>query len=147
LGDSGREDAVDNILKLSKPENYMDDGAFFNIGFDKARNADPADGGLSRFGLKVHPPERGRGLIWTAEEISGGVDKEVVMALLIDGEWSQVRIAEEFGKTQGYIGQIKSQATKLGYLTGKGKATRATPKGRKWGMGIDLSGYYGGEGD
>jgi putative DNA primase/helicase len=141
-GTSGREDAVDNILKLSKPENYMDDdGAFFKICFTKARNADPAGGSLSPFGLKVCPDETRRGLIWSTEEIAGAVDKEVVIALLIDGRWKQREIAKQMDISQGRVAQIKKQAKADGYLDGKGNITG---KGKKFVEGIDLSSYYGG---
>jgi putative DNA primase/helicase len=52
-GTSAREDALDVVLKLSKPRDYDPSmGAHFYISFDKSRNVRP-DANISSFSLKV----------------------------------------------------------------------------------------------
>jgi len=69
-GTSGREDNVDNIIKLGKgyaEGNYDSSAIFIDINFEKARNVESSK--ISPFGLKIFENRRLRGFDWEIYDI------------------------------------------------------------------------------
>lgn len=122
-GTSGREDAMDTIIKLSEPVGYTErDYAWFKVSFDKSRNLRPGDSkGSFTIRIVEHPDG---GLTWREEEEEGqaGGKSKKVMAELVKGR-SNKEVAKMSELSHGRVSQIKKEAKRLGYLDKQGKPT------------------------
>ncbi len=141
-GTSGREDALDCIIKLSHPPGYKErEAARFIITFEKARNIGPGKA-LESFCLRLNKREDGTlEFIAEAAPERGSDNREIVLALLIDGVLKQKDIALKLGISKGMVSKYKKEATSKGYLSKDGKATES---GKRFiqESDIDLSEYY-----
>jgi putative DNA primase/helicase len=139
-GTSSREDTVDNVLKLSRPDGYRtDQGAFFKIDFEKNRNVKPGES-LTPFTLKVIDSKRG-GLTWTEEINPRWQMKAQVLALVDDGKWKKKQIAKYFDVRPPRITQICTEARKKNYM--EDDSDRLTRDGRHFIKDVDLEEIYG----
>ena len=123
-GTSGREDAMDTIIKLDYPKNYdpNEDYAWFNVGFEKSRNLKPGESKRG-FNLRVVPDDA-NGLTWEMDAEGITVNrKEQIMACIAKGEKYKV-IADQFNISPGRISQICAEGVELEYLNEDKSLTR-----------------------
>jgi len=135
-GTSGKEDAIDFIIKLSRPSNYNPtEGARFDIEFQKSRNivGKNAEG----FELSISENQKGE-LIWLANN-KPSLRKEIIFALLTSGKFeTQKELAEKLDIQSPYITKIKKYYTKKEYLNKEGNLTS---EGKKFLENIDEKNY------
>jgi putative DNA primase/helicase len=106
-GTSRREDILDTVINLRHTPDYEpSQGACFEVHFEKSRGIYGAD--VEPFEAKL---EDG---VWTMKSIRSS-SLEKVIRLTKDG-YSQKDIADELGKSKGYISKLVSQAKKEGNL-------------------------------
>lgn len=122
-GTSGREDAMDTIIKVDKhKEHSAEDYSWFTVSFQKARNLKP---GASKrdFSLRIVPHPDG-GLTWEEDETGEitGQRMDIVLDLLI-GELDGVQIASKHKVSKQYVHKIKT-----GYCIDKGWLTQIGPR-------------------
>lgn len=119
-GASGREDNINVILKLSQPMAYSSEqGAYFKIEFEKTRGIPPGRY-LAPFTLRL--VENGNeGVTWETKEVTS--NKELIKALLLQGEKATKEIAELCGVTAGRVSQIKKELKQRGLLDRNGNCT------------------------
>lgn len=132
-GTSGREDSLDNIIKLSKPSTYRSgiDGAYFNIAFEKNRNAAPGDN-TQMFSLRIiDNPLRKHSLVWEEGPYSDSRDtkKDPIMCDLIRKELNNKQIASKHNVTPSRVSQIKKEAKQQNYIDHRG---HSTPEGQEF---------------
>ncbi|MBN2319300.1 MAG: AAA family ATPase [Acidobacteria bacterium] len=124
-GTSGREDAVDCVLKLTRPAGWTEEcGAFFKISFNKARHLKGDQ--QKSFCLEIVENPDGEGLIWREREETatrGKTDREGIIADLVRG-LSGKDIASKWECSDPYISKVKRQAISDGYLNKNGKPTQ-----------------------
>ena len=106
-GTSRREDILDSVLCLRHTQDYEPtQGACFEIHFEKSRGI---------YGADVEPFEaRLENGVWTMKSIKHSAYEKTVK-LTKDG-YSQKEIADEIGKTKGYISKLVRQAKEKGDL-------------------------------
>jgi KaiC/GvpD/RAD55 family RecA-like ATPase len=124
-GTSGREDAMDFIIKADFPSGYNadEDFAWFQVNFEKSRMLKPGDNKKS-FTLRIIKNDEDS-LTWREEVASignGGNRDKKIIADIIQGKKNKT-IAEMHNVTAGRVSQIKTQAIQAGYLDKKGKPT------------------------
>lgn len=128
-GTSGREDALDVVIKLSRPSEFRVgvDALRVKVSYDKFRGA--PDKGMAPFELCFTEHTTNPGfLTWEAGKVTHNDNRDKnIMASLIKGKESQKEIAGSFDVSQATITLIKKRAITLGYLNKKGEPT---PKGR-----------------
>jgi putative DNA primase/helicase len=127
-GTSGREDALDVSLKLSRATESSDEnsGCEFDATFTKARSIFGEEAMPFRF--KIVPLPIGDGLTW-AVETKGNVNKRLAIAMLGKG-MSNKEIAETLKVHKSYITKVKKRAIQDGFLTDEdGKTAKFTEAG------------------
>jgi hypothetical protein len=130
-GTSGREDALDVSIKLTRPAGYKnEDGCCFDVEFTKARGV--LGEGAAPFSVKVFPDNHG-GLKWTTDDV-GSSSREKIVALLGNGT-PQKDIPTLLKCDKGWVSRVKAKAVNDGYLT---KSGEFTPEGRIHYEGVDI---------
>ena len=130
-GTSGREDALDCVINLSRPKVYSPDmGAWFKINFEKSRGVAPGVG-LKSFGLRVLEEPNENGLIWEISDVPDKEDNKInlIKGLLLEGGLKGKEIAEMLDYSAARVSQIKSELEsshlldRRGVCSDKGKKT------------------------
>ena len=134
-GTSGREDAMDTIIKLEQPKGYNPerDYAWFKISFDKARNLQPGDEKRA-FTIRIVEQEK-EGLTWQEEEDGSGstMDKKHKIMVEILKNRPNKEIVRMWEVSSGRVSQLRKEAKEQGYLNGKDKVTAKGEQFRsKW---------------
>jgi putative DNA primase/helicase len=105
-GTSGREDAVNTVIKLERPAGYdAREGCRFELRFTKSRSVK----GEEVAPLDVRLGEQSGRLTWTYTTLEES-KLDQVKALLADGETSVSNIAEELGISKGYASKLLRKA-------------------------------------
>ena len=119
-GTSGREDALDVVIKLEQPKKYKpEDGACFKVVFEKSRGV--AGDEVSEIILKI--VETGDGnLSW--ESPSTDESTKVLVIRMPGSGVPQKDIPKAVGCTKQNVHHHKKRAIKNGYLDQDGKYTR-----------------------
>jgi putative DNA primase/helicase len=120
-GTSRREDALDTVIALRRPEDYSpEQGARFEVHFEKLRNRVDADGAVPfESKLESFVTDRGEGVRWSSRERSPPVLKQVA-ELFQDGlTVREVAAALKMSKTEA--GRLRLRALGEGlFVTGPG---------------------------
>jgi len=135
-GTSGREDALDMVIKLTRPTGCSpDQGACFDVTFTKARGVTGTAALPFRFQVTEHPadPER---LVWMTETVKGG-SRDIIIAML-GARIPQKDISAILEKDPAYISRVKAKAIRDGFLK---KGNDFTGKGKEKYGNVDLSPY------
>jgi DNA-binding CsgD family transcriptional regulator len=133
-GTSGREDAMDTIIRLDYPEDYdsAKDFAYFQVTFEKSRNLQPGDD-KSPFCLRIVEHVEG-GLTWKQESgltRTQKIDQDIAEVLhLWEQGLSNTQIAEKIGRSNATVTKRIKRAQRLSYLESSGKHMRLTAKGK-----------------
>ncbi len=136
-GTSGREDALDMVVKLTRPAGYSpDQGARFDVTFTKARGVTGTAAVPFQFQVTEHPTDPDR-LVWMTETMKGS-SRDIIIAMLGAGI-PQKDISAILGKDPAYISRVKAGAIRDGFLK---KGNAFTGKGKEKYGGIDLSQYW-----
>ena len=115
-GTSRREDALDTVIALRRPEDYSpEQGARFEVHFEKLRNRVEVDGALPfEAKLESFVTDQGEGVRWSSRERSPPVLKQVA-ELFQDGlTVREVAAALKMSKTQA--GRLRLRALGEGLL-------------------------------
>jgi putative DNA primase/helicase len=106
-GTSKREDILDTVIGLRHTQDYEpSQGACFEVHFEKSRGIYGAD--VEPFEAKLADG------VWTTKSIKRSAYEKAVR-LTKDG-YSQKEIADEIGKTKGYVSKLVRQAKEKGNL-------------------------------
>ncbi len=136
-GTSGREDALDVSLRLAHPKDYLEEnGADFNVSFEKARSVYGQDAAPFRFRIV---PSTGTGLTWSVSDLEGGT-MAVVIAMLGNG-WLSTDIAKVLDISKQRVSKIKLKAIADGLLKKEGKSMVFTDAGRLEFGGVEIEGF------
>jgi len=101
-GTSGREDALDTIIALTRPPGYRpEDGCHFQLRFEKSRGIK----GAAVEALDVRVEDHDGALMWTCNALEATRTQQVAQ-LLTDGVPAKV-IADEFGISPTYVYRLK----------------------------------------
>lgn len=101
-GTSGREDALDTVIRLSLPANYdPKDGCHFELGFTKSRSVKGEDVAP----LDVQLEEINGQLRWIYKPIEES-NRDQVRRLLQEGVTSQVQISKELGIHKSWVSRL-----------------------------------------
>ncbi len=104
-GSSAREDILDVSLKLENADDHTaEDGACFNVHFEKARGLFGAD--VQPHRLKLQSGTDG-GLLWASESVAP-LKRDRIVALLKEG-WSQREVARELETASSYVNRISQE--------------------------------------
>lgn len=125
-GTSGREDAMDTVIKVDYPSDYdpSKHHAYFKVQFTKSRNLKPGDD-KKAFSLEIMMDDD-LGLIWQeTDAISPGEHKKRIMAEIVRGERKGNEIAKMFGVGSGRISQLRKEAKEKGFLDNNKQPTEA----------------------
>ena len=106
-GTSKREDILDTVISLRHTQDYEPaQGACFEVHFEKSRGI---------YGADVEPFEaRLEDGVWTTKSIKRSAYEKTVR--LTKEGYSQKEIADEIGKTKGYVSKLVRQAKEKGDL-------------------------------
>jgi putative DNA primase/helicase len=127
-GTSRREDALDTVIALRRPEDYSpEQGARFEVHFEKLRNRVESDGAVS-FEAKLESLADGRdGVRWSAHDVSPPVFKQAT-GLFQDGlTVREVAAALHISKTEA--GRMRLRALNEGLLGIRNGTDRAGMNG------------------
>lgn len=109
-GTSGREDALDTVIALSRPATHeAKDGCHFEVKFEKCRSVK----GDAVGPLDVKLTEKDGLLIWEHKDLEQ-TKEEQVKALLDEGLTSNAEIAEALGITRAYVWKLRKKLQKGG---------------------------------
>lgn len=109
-GTSGREDALDTVVALSRPATHeAKEGCHFEVKFEKCRSVKGDNVGP----LDVKLIEKDGRLTWTYQDLELSKEDEV-RALLADGLTSNAEIAEALGITRAYVWKLRKKIGKGG---------------------------------
>ncbi|MBX3305629.1 MAG: AAA family ATPase [Nitrospira sp.] len=109
-GTSGREDALDTVIALSRPSTHeAKEGCHFEVKFEKCRSVK----GKDVCPLDVTLTDMGKPLTWTYKDLELSKEDEV-RALLADGLTSNAEIAEALGITRAYVWKLRKKIEKGG---------------------------------
>ena len=112
-GTSGREDALDVVIRLSHPIGYKaTDGARFTVTFEKSRGL--SGGALSPFVFSIGDDADGK-TVWLTDAPTASNNKGKIIALLGYGK-SPSEIEQLVGCTKQNISKHKKWAFENGYL-------------------------------
>jgi len=128
-GTSGREDALDIVMKLSTPPGYKaTEGAKFIVTFEKSRGV--CGDSLLPFAFGIEETAEGN-MAWTTDASINSGNKEIIIALLGTGK-SPKEIIEKVGCSKQNISKHKKWAIENGYLFDEGESGLCifTDKGR-----------------
>jgi putative DNA primase/helicase len=115
-GTSRREDALDTVIGLRRPEDYLpEQGARFEVHFEKLRHRIEGDGAISfEANLESFVTDQGEGVRWSSRERSPPVLKQVA-ELFQDGlTVREVAAALKMSKTEA--GRLRLRALGEGLL-------------------------------
>ena len=133
-GTSGREDALDCIIKLSRPEGYKPtQGCKFKVQFEKSRNVSPGPG-LNPFIFQLVDNDNGGLILQTDDpEDDNGDNKDIIRGLLLQNEMNQKQIADAVGTNQTTVKNVKKELIAEGRILPGKKNTQwtITTKGTK----------------
>ena len=130
-GTSGREDALDVTIKLTRPAGYRpEDGCVFDVEFSKARGV--YGSGAASFNFRIVQNGEG-GLSWTTDAV--GSDSKGKIVALIGNGIAQKDISALLGCSKAWVSRCKSKAVKDGYLS---KSGELTPEGKIYCEEIDV---------
>jgi len=123
-GTSKRTDNLDTVIKLTKPaDSKADDGAYFNVSFDKGRSLKAGE--AEAFTLRIRPHEtHPTWSIWTTKNESVGNKRHLITALLLDGRTKATRIAEIMQVTRQYVTNVKKGIIAESLMDRDGKTTK-----------------------
>ena len=129
-GTSGREDAVDCTIKLTRPEGYKaSQGCKFKVSFEKSRNVRSGEG-LNSFIFQLRENENDRLVLETDEMESSDRedDKDIIKGLLLEkgldeNTLTQKQIAKAVGVTPTTVKDIKKELEKIGLIRSGQKNT------------------------
>ena len=120
-GTSGREDSLDTVIELSRPDSYSADmGLFFQVKYEKARNVAP-NVDLRPFDLRLTEAHK-----WEIASGKNYKEKEIKVEIL-SGR-SLRNLEQEFGVSKSSLGRIRKQMTDNGLL----RDGTPTKKGHEW---------------
>lgn len=109
-GTSGREDALDTVIALSRPSTHeAKDGCHFEVKFEKCRSVKGDDVGP----LDVKLIDTGKPFTWTYKDLEKSKEEQV-KELLKDGITSNAEIAEALGITRAYVWKLRKKIEKGG---------------------------------
>ena len=112
-GTSGREDALDIVIKLTRPPGHKpSDGAKVIVSFEKSRGV--YGSGISDFTFSLGDDEEGN-LIWLTDVPISSSNKEEIIALLGEGKTPN-EIMVIVGGSKQNISKHKQWAVERGYL-------------------------------
>jgi putative DNA primase/helicase len=135
-GTSGREDALDFSLKLSRPSAYrLKVGARFKVEFTKNRHIYGDD--VNPFTLNLTTSETGR-LAFESGYATMSTQKDTIITLF-GNEFSQDKIVKDFGFHKSTVSKVKKEAVEKKYLDKN--SLKFTDEGRKKYGHVDISGY------
>ena len=135
-GTSGREDALDFSIKLSRPSGYrINEGARFKVEFTKNRHIYGDD--VNPFNLNLITKESGT-LTFESGYATTSTQKEKIIALF-GNEYSQDEIVKDCGFHKSTVSKVKKEAIDKGYLDKK--SNEFTKKGEELYRHIDISAY------
>lgn len=135
-GTSGREDALDFSLKLSRPSGYRpDQGARFKVEFTKNRHIYGDD--VKSFTLNLTTFESRR-LGFESSSATTATNRDTIIALFGKG-FGQNEIVKDCGFAKSTVSKVKKEAIEKGYLDKK--SYEFTEKGEKAFGHIDVSSY------
>ena len=112
-GTSSREDALDTVISLSRPEGYSSDsGAVFEVHYEKSRNFFGCD--AESFQAALMEDDDGRS-IW---KISGATESlfDRAVALARENHGSQKEIARKLRTSEGNLSKLLARARDEGLL-------------------------------
>jgi putative DNA primase/helicase len=114
-GTSRREDVLDTVVGLRRPDDYRpEDGARFEVHIEKSRSF--ASDAARPFEARLVPMPDGRGLTWTARDVSPSQLEEAA-ALFRSG--ATVRsVAAQLGIAKSSAGRLRQRAVEDGLLDG-----------------------------
>ena len=102
-GTSGREDALDSVIKLDYPPDHdPQEGCHFELEFSKSRSVN----GEAVAPLDVKLETREGRLVWTVKPLEK-TKEEQVQALLEEGVTKNSEIAEALGITRFYVWKLR----------------------------------------
>jgi len=111
-GTSRREDVLDTVISLRRPGDYTpDQGALFEVHFEKARGIYGADTKPFEAQLTTTPDER---QCWVTKQLEESTVEKV--ANLLNEGVPQREIAEMLGIAKGSVSKAKKRAEKQGLL-------------------------------
>ena len=109
-GTSGREDALDTVIALSRPATHeAKEGCHFEVKFEKCRSVKGDDVGP----LDVKLTEKDGRLTWAHKDLELSKEDEV-RELLKDGLTNNAEIAEVLGITRAYVWKLRKKIGKGG---------------------------------
>lgn len=112
-GTSGREDALDIVIKLSRPPGHKpSNGARFIVSIEKARGV--CGEGLQDFTFSIGENEGGN-LVWLTDAITNTGNKNKIIALLGNGK-SPKEIVYELDVTKQLVSKYKIWGVDKGFL-------------------------------
>lgn len=136
-GTSGREDALDMVIKLTRPAGYSpDQGACFDVTFTKARGVTGTAAVPFRLQVTEDPADP-ECLVWMTETMKGS-SRDIIIAMLGAGI-PQKDISAILEKDPAYISRVKAKAIRDGFLK---KGNAFTGKGKEKYGNVDLSPYW-----
>jgi DNA-binding CsgD family transcriptional regulator len=107
-GTSGREDALDTVIALSRPSTHeAKDGCHFEVKFEKCRSVKGDDVGP----LDVKLLDTGKPLTWAYKDLEKSKEEQV-KELLEEGLTSNAEIAEALGITRAYVWKLRMKIEK-----------------------------------
>jgi putative DNA primase/helicase len=111
-GTSRREDALDTVIGLRRPEDYLpEQGARFEVHFEKLRHRIEGDGAISfEANLESFVTDQGEGVRWSSRERSPPVLKQVAELFQV----REVAAALKMSKTEA--GRLRLRALGEGLL-------------------------------
>jgi len=136
-GTSGREDALDYVIKLTLPIGHNpEDGCRFDAELTKSRSLTGPEAAPFTFSILPHPDG---GLTWA---ITGKREarKEAIIVLLGNGV-AQREVSDILDIDKGYVSRIKAQAIQQGLLNPRG--TNFTDTGRLKFGNVDIAQFTG----
>ena len=117
-GTSGREDNLDIVIELRKPQNYTpEDGCRFIMHFSKHRLPQKELHLINDIEFKLIP--FGDKYTWAWNDVKKETKKEC-LRLLADGN-DQKTICTLLGASKGYVSKLKTDFLKKGFLSEKGE--------------------------
>jgi len=122
-GTSGREDALDIVIKLVQPPNHNpSNGAKFAVTFEKSRGV--YGDGIADFTFSLGQDENGN-MVWLTNGISPKDNKGLIIAMLGEGNMSK-EIEAKVGVSKQLVSKHKIWAVNKGYLSEDDKTGQIT---------------------
>ena len=128
-GTSRREDALDTVIALRRPEDYSaEQGARFEVHFEKLRNRVDGDGAVSfEARLSSFVADGRDGVRWSAHNQSPPIFKRAIELFQDRSTVREVAVALRISKTEA--GRMRLRATEEGLLEPRNGTDRAATNG------------------